>query len=136
MDKQKFNHFLNTDLNDLLSIISENILEKGKKLQDEEKQSLPDFINDYSKMIDSLILNIQEKEKLNYIAGTLNINLHPNQKMQLALDLYFKNQLNAWVNKKSLLPMVEMTDCLNDKAISELLQSGDMQLDIEKPINP
>ena len=55
--------------------------------------------------------------------------------MQLALDLYFKNQQNAWVNKKSQLPIVEMADYLNDAAVSELLQTGNMQLDIEKPTN-
>lgn len=124
-------------LKDTLATTAKNLalsaLEDLLKKHEANRTTLLQFINDYSQLVDDLILKTEAQEKLNYQAGNVILKALPYNDMQFDIDLYYQNEQGAWVNKKQSSHAMDMETYLNDEAIAELNAAKEMKFPVSKP---
>lgn len=108
-------------------------LEHLLKKYEANRVTLIQFINDYSQLVDDLILKTEAQEKLSYQAGNVILKVLPYNNMQFDIDLYYQNEQGAWVNKKQSSHTMDMEIYLNDDAIAELNATKEMKFPVSKP---
>lgn len=99
------------------------------------QSSIEQFMEHYSNEVDALILGIEKRENLNYVAGyaILKVVSETEQTMSLLFDLYFQNQQQQWINKKMQTETFLISDYLTEIAANELYQAKEIKYDVDKP---
>lgn len=110
-----------------------HIIDKLEALDKLNKQDLESFVNDYSKYIDKEILNTQKNENLIFLSGKATLKVVDPQNMQFSLDIYYRNTLDKYINKKMEGNLMKMDDYLTEQAKLFLISKNEMTFDIDAP---
>lgn len=124
---------LKNELKETAKNLALEALEHLLKKHEANRATLIQFINDYSQLVDDLILKTEAQEKLSYQAGNVTLKTLPYNNMQFDIDLYYQNEQGAWVNKKQSSHTMDMETYLNDDAIAELNATKEMKFPVSKP---
>lgn len=120
-------------VSDLKKEIVGKIVKNLEIMDNANKLSLEDYINNYSKYVDKIIINTQLNDKIVYQAGKAVLKVLDDINMQISLELYFQNTEGKYIRKEFESRKFIMTDYLNESAIKELISLNFMSFDIESP---
>lgn len=120
-------------VSDLKKEIVGKIVKNLEIMDNANKLSLEDYINNYSKYVDKIIIDTQLNDKIVYQAGKAVLKVLDDINMQISLELYFQNTEGKYIRKEFESRKFIMTDYLNESAIKELISLNFMSFDIESP---
>lgn len=81
-----------------LDLIVEYIMSILERLK--RKKTLEEILDIYEKNIDNYILEVSQKEKLNYISGYLTVN-PTSEVVKIDIECYFQNKRKKWIKKEA-----------------------------------
>lgn len=103
------------------------------------RMTLEEYLEDYSKKIDKAILDIEKEEQATYITGEASfsafIDGNQDKVMKIKIDLYFQKTEEDYINYPILeeLKNKEIEWVLKDEAIEQLIKEA-QNFDIKKPV--
>ncbi|MBS9783561.1 MAG: hypothetical protein KGV46_03305 [Pasteurella sp.] len=130
MDSNKQDNIILSEVKETLDNVAKAILPKLIAIN---QTSIEGFVISHSDAVDKYILSVQQKEHLKYIAGHAVLKVISNSEMQMMFDLYFQDNQQNWVNKKTTASNFIMSDYLTDTALKELMLVKEMKFDIQSP---
>lgn len=111
----------------------EKIINHLEIIYNETKVGLEDFLNDYSKNVDKVIIDTQVKDGVVYQTGTLSLSLVNDDIMQINIELYFQTSSAYYIKKELSCNNILMSDYLNAASIAKLREVKVIKFDIETP---
>lgn len=104
---------------------------KTVSVQTVTPQSIDELAASYSKKVDQLILQEVQATGNTFVSGIFTMKSAPSEKIEIVADLYFQDESETWLNKKSQDFLTLRT--LNEGARTELQTLGELQFDVEVP---
>lgn len=111
----------------------EKIINHLEIIYNETKVGLEDFLNDYSKNVDKVIIDTQVKDGVVYQTGTLSLSLVNDDIMQINIELYFQTSSAYYIKKELSCNNILISDYLNAASIAKLREVKVIKFDIETP---
>lgn len=97
------------------------------------QSSITQFIDSFSRDTDKFIIQTQNNELIDFVAGYATLNYIEGNQMQVVFDFYFQNPQGEWINKKSQTSVLLIDDYLNEQSKATLLEQKTLKFDIDKP---
>lgn len=100
---------------------------------DKYLKNIPDFVEDFSPKIDSIIEDIEKCKDVEYSVGKLTLSLINNDEMQMTTDLYFRyKNYDEFFNQKIKSSIMDMSLFLTSDSVNELRAIKEISFPIEK----
>lgn len=104
---------------------------KTAPVQPVTPQSIDELAASYSKKVDQLILQEVQATGNTFVSGIFTMKSDLSEKIEIVADLYFQDESETWLNKKSQDFLTLHT--LNEESRTELQTLGELQFDVEVP---
>lgn len=104
---------------------------KTAPVQPVTPQSIDELAASYSKKVDQLILQEVQATGNTFVSGIFTMKSDLSEKIEIVADLYFQDESETWLNKKSQDFLTLHT--LNEESRTELHTLGELQFDVEVP---
>lgn len=93
-----------------------------------------DYLKKKSVEIDSYIIDQEKSDNITFVTGEISLNRFEDNDFYVAVDLYFKNRLGQFINKKIKGKPTRIEWEFTPEEQDKIINGGSLSFEYEKPV--